>query len=68
MKLIHSGKVLKDTQTLAECQLKPNAFLVVMVSKVSQSHDCTYYAYVIDAESECSIERATHAGRLCVVW
>lgn len=36
MKLIHSGKVLKDTQTLAECQLKPNAFLVVMVSKAKK--------------------------------
>ena len=33
MKLIHSGKVLKDTETIANCQLKPNAFLVVMISK-----------------------------------
>lgn len=33
MKLIHSGKVLKDTDTIADCQLKPNAFLVVMISK-----------------------------------
>jgi UV excision repair protein RAD23 len=33
MKLIHSGKVLKDTETIADCQLKPNAFLVVMISK-----------------------------------
>lgn len=39
MKLIHSGKVLKDSQTIAECQLKPNAFLVVMVSKVSDSYE-----------------------------
>jgi UV excision repair protein RAD23 len=36
MKLIHSGKVLKDSQTIAECQLKPNAFLVVMVSKAKK--------------------------------
>jgi len=33
MKLIHSGKVLKDTETIADIQLKPNAFLVVMISK-----------------------------------
>ncbi|GFH61647.1 RAD23 [Chaetoceros tenuissimus] len=36
MKLIHSGKVLKDTDTIADCQLKPNAFLVVMVSKAKK--------------------------------
>lgn len=36
MKLIHSGKVLKDTQTIAECQMKPNAFLVVMISKAKK--------------------------------
>jgi hypothetical protein len=35
MKLIYTGKVLKDTQTIAECELKPNAFLVVMITKVS---------------------------------
>jgi len=33
MKLIHSGKVLKDSETIADCQIQPNAFLVVMVSK-----------------------------------
>lgn len=36
MKLIHSGKVLKDTDTIADCQLKPNAFLVVMISKAKK--------------------------------
>jgi hypothetical protein len=36
MKLIYTGKVLKDAQTLAECELKPNAFLVVMITKVSK--------------------------------
>jgi len=36
MKLIHSGKVLKDTETIANCQLKPNAFLVVMISKAKK--------------------------------
>lgn len=36
MKLIHSGKVLKDTDTIASCQLKPNAFLVVMISKAKK--------------------------------
>ena len=42
MKLIHSGKVLKDTQTVADCQLKPNAFLVVMLSKVSHEKSLSY--------------------------
>ena len=34
MKLIHSGKVLKDEDTIESCNIKPNAFLVVMISKV----------------------------------
>jgi UV excision repair protein RAD23 len=33
MKLIHSGKVLKDDQTIESCGIKPNDFLVVMVTK-----------------------------------
>lgn len=33
MKLIHSGKVLKDSETIADCRIQPNAFLVVMISK-----------------------------------
>jgi UV excision repair protein RAD23 len=33
MKLIHSGKVLKDDDTIEACNIKPNDFLVVMVSK-----------------------------------
>lgn len=36
MKLIHSGKVLKDDQTVADCNIKPNAFLVVMISKAKK--------------------------------
>lgn len=35
MKLIHSGKVLKDDDSIESCNIKPNAFLVVMISKVS---------------------------------
>mmetsp|Transcript_20605 Transcript_20605/g.59826 ORF Transcript_20605/g.59826 Transcript_20605/m.59826 type:complete len:102 (-) Transcript_20605:1624-1929(-) len=34
MKLIHSGKVLKDADTIATCNIKPNDFLVVMITKV----------------------------------
>jgi len=37
MKLIYSGKVLKDAQTLEQCNVKPNDFLVVMVSKPKKS-------------------------------
>ena len=33
MKLIHSGKVLKDDDTVEACNIQPNDFLVVMVSK-----------------------------------
>mmetsp|Transcript_26534 Transcript_26534/g.64672 ORF Transcript_26534/g.64672 Transcript_26534/m.64672 type:complete len:448 (-) Transcript_26534:1791-3134(-) len=33
MKLIHSGKVLKDDQTIESCGIKQNDFLVVMVTK-----------------------------------
>jgi UV excision repair protein RAD23 len=33
MKLIHSGKVLKDDQTIEGCGIKTNDFLVVMVTK-----------------------------------
>eukprot|EP00934_Nitzschia_sp_Nitz4_P005104 Nitzschia sp. Nitz4//scaffold171_size48012//6507//7925//NITZ4_007119-RA/size48012-augustus-gene-0.21-mRNA-1//1//CDS//3329538683//5094//frame0 len=33
MKLIHSGKVLKDDQTVEACGIKPSDFLVVMITK-----------------------------------
>jgi UV excision repair protein RAD23 len=33
LKLIHSGKVLKDDQTIDGCGIQPNDFLVVMVTK-----------------------------------
>jgi hypothetical protein len=35
MKLIHSGKVLKDEDSIESCNIKPNDFLVVMITKVS---------------------------------
>lgn len=34
MKLIHSGKVLKDDDKIESCNIKPNDFLVVMIAKV----------------------------------
>lgn len=36
MKLIHSGKVLKDDDTIEKCNIKPNDFLVVMISKAKK--------------------------------
>jgi UV excision repair protein RAD23 len=36
MKLIHSGKVLKDDLTIDSCGIKPNDFLVVMVTKAKK--------------------------------
>ena len=43
MKLIHSGKVLKDDATIESCNIKPNAFLVVMISKVSLKEHVSVY-------------------------
>jgi len=37
MKLIHSGKVLKDDPTIESCGIKQNDFLVVMVTKAKKS-------------------------------
>lgn len=37
MKLIHSGKVLKDEDTIDACNIKPNDFLVVMISKAKKA-------------------------------
>jgi hypothetical protein len=36
MKLIHSGKVLKDEDAVESCNIKPNDFLVVMISKAKK--------------------------------
>eukprot|EP00536_Pseudo-nitzschia_multiseries_P005525 jgi/Psemu1/254556/estExt_Genewise1Plus.C_1040003 len=36
-KLIHSGKVLKDDATVESCGIKPNDFLVVMVTKAKKA-------------------------------
>mmetsp|Transcript_29625 Transcript_29625/g.36048 ORF Transcript_29625/g.36048 Transcript_29625/m.36048 type:complete len:437 (+) Transcript_29625:284-1594(+) len=37
MKLIHSGKVLKDDVTIEACQIKPNDFLVCMITKAKKT-------------------------------
>lgn len=37
MKLIHSGKVLKDDQSIESCGIKTNDFLVVMVTKAKKA-------------------------------
>jgi len=37
MKLIHSGKVLKDGDEIGTCNIKPNDFLVVMISKTKKT-------------------------------
>lgn len=37
MKLIHSGKVLKDDQTIEACGIQTNDFLVVMVTKAKKA-------------------------------
>lgn len=37
MKLIHSGKVLKDGDKIESCNIKPNDFLVVMIAKAKKT-------------------------------
>jgi len=37
MKLIHSGKVLKDDATIESCNIKPSDFLVVMIAKAKKT-------------------------------
>lgn len=37
MKLIHSGKVLKDDDKIESCKIKPNDFLVVMIAKAKKA-------------------------------
>lgn len=37
MKLIHSGKVLKDDDKIDSCNIKPNDFLVVMIAKAKKA-------------------------------
>eukprot|EP00804_Cyclotella_cryptica_P025904 CCRYP_002739-RA/>CCRYP_002739-RA protein AED:0.21 eAED:0.21 QI:119/1/1/1/1/1/3/283/451 len=37
MKLIHSGKVLKDDDQIDSCNIKPNDFLVVMIAKAKKA-------------------------------
>jgi len=37
MKLIHSGKVLKDDATIESCNIKPTDFLVVMIAKAKKA-------------------------------
>eukprot|EP01082_Thalassiosira_pseudonana_P004685 g3982.t1 g3982 contig15:73891-76034(+) len=37
MKLIHSGKVLKDEDKIESCNIKPNDFLVVMIAKAKKA-------------------------------
>lgn len=41
MKLIHSGKVLKDDVTIESCNIKPNDFLVCMITKAKKKGRCT---------------------------
>eukprot|EP00978_Attheya_sp_CCMP212_P024841 scaffold78720_cov45-Attheya_sp.AAC.1 len=37
MKLIHSGKVLKDADSIESCNIKPTDFLVVMITKAKKA-------------------------------
>jgi hypothetical protein len=47
MKLIHSGKVLKDEDVIESCNIKPNDFLVVMIAKVSHRQTFIFFDWVV---------------------
>jgi hypothetical protein len=51
MKLIHSGKVLKDDDIIDSCNIKPNDFLVVMIAKVRVGLYFAFQPFVINGES-----------------
>ena len=53
MKLIHSGKVLKDDQKIDSCNIKPNDFLVVMIAKVRKENREYVCTYGVIAIKEC---------------
>jgi UV excision repair protein RAD23 len=55
MKLIYTGKVLKDTQTIAECELKPNAFLVVMITKAKKAPTAAAAPAEADTKPEAAV-------------
>ena len=51
MKLIHSGKVLKDTDTIESCNIKPSDFLVVMITKAKKEKAVAASAVAAAGES-----------------
>ena len=51
MKLIHSGKVLKDDDSIESCNIKPNDFLVVMITKVRERRN--YFVSVQQSLMSC---------------
>jgi UV excision repair protein RAD23 len=62
LKLIHSGKVLKDSDTLAGCGIKENDFLVVMVTKAKAAKPVAAPAAAAasaEATTEASVPAAT---------
>jgi len=52
MKLIHSGKVLKDDSNIEACGIKPNDFLVVMVTKARKAASAPAPAPAPPADAE----------------
>jgi UV excision repair protein RAD23 len=56
MKLIHSGKVLKDSETIADCRIQPNAFLVVMISKKKKPAAEVPSKDVVDSKPAAAVE------------
>jgi len=61
-RLIFSGKILKNDQTLSACNIHENDFLVVMISKVYAYHHC--YMRVLHA---CVIHGVFNAVFLCLI-
>jgi UV excision repair protein RAD23 len=62
MKLIHSGKVLKDGDTISACGIKPNDFLVVMITKAKKPAAAAATAAAAPAAAASAGAAASTAG------
>lgn len=55
LKLIHSGKILKDESTLEEYQIKEDDFLVCMVTKVQSIKKISPFYFDIFASASLKL-------------
>ena len=63
MKLIHSGKVLKDGDTIDSCSIKPTDFLVVMITKAKKPPSQAAAAATSAAAAPTSADAAASSAK-----